>query len=147
MKRSISGLLLIVGLSSALLADGRFVRDDVKEVVTDTKTNLMWQDNSDAKTLKKNWEDAIDYCEDLNFGGYDDWHLPNYNELYSLADRSRYNPSIDPAFKNVVSGGYWSSATGASNTSGAWLVNFGNGGGSWGGKSGTYYVRCVRDND
>ena len=29
------------------------VRDETKEIVIDTSTGLMWQDNIDAKTLKK----------------------------------------------------------------------------------------------
>ena len=39
---------------------------------------------------------------------------------------------------------YWSSATGASDTSGAWVVRFYNGIDYWNSKSNEYYVRCVR---
>ena len=142
MKRSILGLLLLINLANA-----DFIRDGSKEVVLDTKTNLMWQDNNDTKTIKKNWSDAIDYCENLTLGGYSDWYLPNINELRSLADRSRYNPAIDPAFKNVVSYGYWSSTTFMSHTSAAWYVYFNGGTDNWNGKSYTVYVRCVRHSD
>jgi len=147
MKKSILGLLLIIGVSSALLANERFVRDDAKEVVVDTKTNLMWQDNADAKTIKKSWNYAIDYCENLTLSGYSDWHLPNRNELYGIADRNRYNPAINPIFQNVVSNYYLSSSTFVIDTSYAWAVNFHDGDGGWDHKSYSYYVRCVRDND
>ena len=147
MKKSILNLLLIIGVSSTLLASDRFVRDDTKEVVADTKTNLMWQDDNDAKTVQINWIDAIDYCENLTLGGYGDWHLPNHNELYGLVDRSRYNPAIDSRFTNIVGNGYWSSTTGVSNTSAAWGVGFNAGADNWVGKSVSNYVRCVRDND
>ena len=141
MKRYILGLFLLVSLMKA-----DFIRDNTKEVVLDTRTNLMWQDDSDAKTIKKNLSDAINYCENLTLGGYNDWHLPNYNELYYLADRSKYHPAIDSAFKNVASSDYWSSTTDASYTSYAWGVDFYYyGDGSWLNKSNTYSVRCVRE--
>ena len=145
MKRFSLGLLLLIGISSSLLA-GNFSRDNTKEVVTDSATGLMWQDDAAAKTGGKIWADAIDYCEGLSLGGYNDWHLPNRNELKSIVDRSRYNPSIDPTFQNVDSNSYWSSTTDASGTSGAWAVRFYYGYDRWGDKTHLGYVRCVRDN-
>ena len=106
MKRSILGLLVLSGL---LMAD--FVRDDALEVVNDTTTCLMWQDDVASKTVKKTWTDAVDHCEDMNFAGFDDWRLPNFNELYSIGDRSRYAPAIQIAFSNVVSDDYWSATS------------------------------------
>ena len=147
MKKNILGLLLIIGISTNLVASDRFVRDDTKEVVVDSATNLMWQDDADAKSVTKTWEDAIDYCDNLTLGGYSNWHLPNYNELWGVADRSRVNLAIDPAFKNVVSNYYWSSSTLVSDASGAWGVYF-NGGYDFGHyKSVSGSVRCVRDNN
>jgi hypothetical protein len=100
MKKSILSLLLLVNL---VWAD--FTRDDVKKVVTDNVTKLMWQD--DNRTIgdanKKTWENAITFCENLDFAGYTNWHLPNFNELYSIADRSKYNPAMSSVFINVVS--------------------------------------------
>ena len=123
---------------------GNFSRDDTKEIVTDGDTCLQWQDDSDAKTVTKTWSDAIDYCESLTLGGYTDWRLPNINELRSIVDYTRFNLAMNPTFQNVVSGSYWSSTTGASDSSYAWSVYFYRGGGDWYSKSGSYYVRCVR---
>ena len=151
MKKNILSLLLITGLSTYTFGGDRFSRDNDKEVVIDNATNLIWQDNSDAKTIKKNWKEAINYCENLTLGGYSDWYLPNIHQLYSIADRSKDDPAIDPTFQNVVSNRYWSSTTGASDTFFAWYVGFGNdlvyGYNDWGSKTTDYYVRCVRDND
>jgi hypothetical protein len=126
-----------------------FIRDDVKKVVTDNVTKLMWQD--DNRTIgdanKKTWENAITFCENLDFAGYTNWHLPNFNELYSIADRSKYNPAMSSVFINVVSSLYWSATTYASNTSNAWDVYFSNGSDDYNRKTGTYYVRCVRPAD
>ncbi len=124
-----------------------YTRDDAKEVVVDNVTNLMWQDNNDSKTVTKNWSDAVNYCEELSLGGYSDWRLPSIDELMSITDKERYSSSIDSTFQNVVSDDYWSSTTGASYTSVAWLVYFNGGYDNWYNKSYTYYVRCVRDNN
>jgi hypothetical protein len=142
--KNIVSLLLLVSL-----ANGDFLRDEIKEVVLDTSTNLMWQD--DNRTIgdsnKKNWNDAISFCQNLNFAGYDDWYLPNFNELYALADRSKYNPALSDVFENVVSSTYWSSTTYASNTSNAWYVYFYYGNDNYNAKTYTNYVRCVRATD
>jgi len=139
MKKSIWGLLVLSGL---LMAD--FVRDDAKEVVNDTTTCLMWQDNNASKTVIKSWQEAIDYCEELTFAGYDDWRLPNFNELYSISDRSRVDPAIQTAFSNVIPDVYWSSTSGVSDARDVWIVHFVVGVGMYGYKLDELYVRCVR---
>jgi len=147
MKKKVLSIFIIVGLSSFGFASDRFVRDDAKEVVIDTAMNLVWQDNSDTKTIKKSWEEAIDYCESLSLGGYDNWYLPNINQLYSIVDKSRYNPAIEPTFQNIAIDHYWSSTVSAENSYGAWHIDFTSGSGGWGFGSGGYYIRCVCDND
>ena len=139
MKKSILSLLLL-----ASLASGDFLRDNTKEIVLDTSTNLMWQDDSRAigDTNKKNWADSLSFCEGLSFAGYADWHLPNFNELYGLADRSKSNPAISEVFQNVVSSIYWSSTASVHTT--ARFVNFPYGYGEGGILVNTFYVRCVR---
>lgn len=145
MKRVVIVLLVIVDLMNA-----EFIRDSAKEVVLDTSTHLMWQDSNDSNSSIKQWEDAITYCENLNFAGYSDWHLPNVNELYSLANRRRYNPAIASVFVYVAistNDKYWSSTT--TNSLGfdyAWYVEFRKGTSNklvWNIIDNTY-VRCVR---
>ena len=43
----------------------------------------MWEDtpNTIDPNNSKNWNDAIVQCENLDLAGYDDWKLPNINEL------------------------------------------------------------------
>lgn len=120
-------------------------RDNTKEVVTDLTTMLMWQDDVNAKTTKRDWSGAIEYCKDLRFAGYNDWRLPTIEELLLITDDTKYNPAIKNGFYNVVSGRYWSCSPSVSGASGAWGVRFGGGYDLWGDKSSTYYVRCVRD--
>jgi len=134
-------LLIMIGLSISLWAD--FTRDGSTNIVTDNTTGLQWQDDVN---ISKNWTDAIAYCENnVSLGGHTDWRLPNINELYSVTDRGKRNPAMNSAFQNVVSDLYWSSSTVVGYEYLAWSVYFDDGDDGWSGKSGSYYVRCVRD--
>jgi len=138
MKKGIFLTLLFCGVAVADMSRSG-------EIVTDSKTKLMWQDNNDAKTVTKNWQGAIDYCEALNFGGYTDWRLPNTRELRSIVDYSRSNPAMNPAFVNVTIHYYYGSSTSLSGkTDYAWDVSFYEGHVSGGYKYDSLYVRCVR---
>jgi len=138
-------LLFIVLAGSMLFAGQRFVRDNSKQVVKDTKTHLMWQDNKDAKTVKRDWQGAINYCRNLKLGGYRDWRLPSEGELLTIVDYREYKPTISPVFKNVASKPYWSSTSYAGNPSCYWIVSFYNGIVIWDGIEMNDYVRCIRD--
>jgi len=110
--------------------------------VTDTTTGLMWQQETSEKMT---WESAISYCETLTLAGYDDWRMPNINELQSIVDYSKSSPSIDTTyFPDTVSSDYWSSTTLAYGSSDAWRVLFVLGNVYNNDKSASYYVRAVR---
>ncbi len=120
-----------------------YTRDDVNEIVTDNATGLIWQDNEEAKTITKTWEEAKTYCE--NFSLSEIWRLPTIKELQTLPDLGKFDPAIDSVFKNVISDAYWSSTTGAFNDIYAWFVGFSEGASLHYTKSGNNYnVRCVR---
>jgi len=121
-----------------------YTRDDSKEIVTDNITGFMWQDDSEAKTLYLSWQGAKDYCDGSTLGGYSDWRLPAVEELESIVDYGRNNPSIDPTFKNVENAWYWSSTSPSGYTYGAWVVYFNNGIVSQNNKDNNDYLRCVR---
>ena len=36
-----------------------------------------------------NWEEALRFCENMNFAGYSDWRLPDAKELQSIVDYER----------------------------------------------------------
>ena len=121
-------------------------RNDATEIVTDSITNLQWQDNSDTKTTEKTWTGAIEYCEALDMAGQTDWRLPNQNELLSIVDISSYNPAINGEFDNVISLDYWSSTTTIEETARAWGIEFEKGRSNYYVRlsSDSNYVRCVR---
>ena len=125
---------------------GSFSRN-ANGVVTDSRTNLEWQDDysDNSNNIKKTtWQSVIDYCEDLNLDSKSDWRLPNLNELTSLVDDTRSNPSINSSFQNTNSYYYWSSTSFSSNNDTAWIVLFVDGLQSNSTKDSNLYVRCVR---
>lgn len=140
MKKSISSLILFISISNISLF--------ASTIVVDNNTKLQWQDDysdngGNIKIAK--WGDALSYCENLSLEGFDDWRLPNKNELLSIVDYTKYNPSIDTnKFKNIRSYHYWSSTTNAGSTNYAWNVVFNNGSSRSYSKGNTGYVRCVR---
>lgn len=136
--------LLILCLLTGVL-NAKFIRDNDKEVVLDTKTTLIWQDDSNTSSQTQTWSNAIAYCEASTLGGYDDWHLPNFNELYHLANREKFNPALDNGFTYISTSFYWSSTTYPDCSSTAWGVDFSNGFGNNNDKPSSSYVRCVRD--
>lgn len=147
-----------------------FDRNNRLDVVKDDVYKLMWQDsygkdmsplvipflgeqNSHDKSMT--YAEAVRYCDDLIFPGFDDWRLPTANELLSITDDTRFNPAINKAFKNVAYETndkgekfywYWSSTKSAGGSSGVYLVDFRFGRDVSGGDvSDRNFVRCVRD--
>jgi len=122
------------------VANADFIKEG--DIVKDSVTKLEWQDDNITDTME--WQEAIEYCESLELGGYSDWRLPNINELKTIMDRSRYNPAIVSAFEHTSSGIYWSSTTNENRHEEAWYVLFEGGGVDNGYKFNDLYVRCVR---
>ena len=44
-----------------------------------------------APEKDKNWQEALEYCENLTYAGISDWHLPNRNEANFIYE-SEYSP-------------------------------------------------------
>jgi hypothetical protein len=116
-------------------------KDNGDGTITDSSTGLMWQ--MDGSTTRQ-WKEALSYCENLTLADYNDWRLPNRNELQSIVDYTRYNPTIDPIFANTESSRYWSSTTDASYPDATQFVHFSNGDIGYIDKLFGYYVRAVR---
>ncbi len=77
-----------------------FVNNGDKTVI-DKATGLMWQQPDSGRAM--DWENALEYAENLVLNGYDDWRLPNAKELQSIVDYSRSpqttgSAAIDPVF-------------------------------------------------
>lgn len=122
--------------------------DDI--MVKDTATKLVWQHKYVAN---KTWEEALEYCENLEYAGYDDWRLPNRNELLSL-EYSGYTYDIGvTTFPDMPEQNFWSSTTAVpyydpsdslTKRMMAFSVDFKARYLDHDKKTGTNYVRCVR---
>ena len=118
-----------------------------EDIVTDPITGLVWQG---TQTSNKTWQEAIDYCENLDYAGSSNWRLPGPLELFSLVDVSR--SSAASSIPGMSIGKYWSSASSLSSSSSAYCLISASGSsdvtnGTIGNQSKTSgnYVRCIRD--
>lgn len=94
-------------------------QDPVDDIVIDHLTGLFWTRDS-CPAGKKNWHDALKYCNDLRLGGYDDWRMPNVFEMLSIVCYGFDSPAMvntsgdsqwkegDP-FRGVMNELYWTS--------------------------------------
>ncbi|HEY6168977.1 MAG TPA: DUF1566 domain-containing protein, partial [Verrucomicrobiae bacterium] len=112
--------------------------------ITDTDTGLTWQQGEIGAAT--DWTNALNYCEGLVLGSFQDWRLPNIKELESLNDETLASPSIDTNFfPGAKSARYWSSTTQFGHATNAWWNEFINGITSYEGtKTTNYWVRAVR---
>ncbi len=135
---------------------GQIINGDI--VILDSLTSLMWQrtipsiypgcTKGEQEGAKCTWQEAIDYCENLVYAGYNDWRLPNPHELRSIVNYGQYQPAINTRIFGDLPAGYsnyfWSSAAYANYSGNAWYVLLDNGFVSYISKTYGDYVRCVR---
>jgi hypothetical protein len=136
--------ILLITLSLSVVLWAHFTRDNTTNIVTDQSTGLQWQDDGSIAVTRVNWQNAIESCEVLSLDG-GGWRLPNFNELFYLADRSKANFAIDSHFEYVSHSPYWTSTTSINLTTSAWTVEFVVGDDGYDDKSVSYRVRCVRN--
>lgn len=126
-------------------------------VVRDRATGLVWQGCSAGQSGDEcgegdvdeiAWEDALAFCDALDWDGHGDWRVPDVNELTSLVDFDTFGPSIDEeAFPQTEDGRYWSSTTAPSLASAAFYLDFSTSKRDASGSKATSsnrHVRCVR---
>jgi hypothetical protein len=147
MKKIILVLFVAVFANAELTKSGN--------IVSDSDSGLSWQDYIAVTLNSMNWDDAVEYCEDLTLDVYSDCRLPNRNELLSIVDRSKYNPAIRDGFENMAynsygsARAYWSNSTSTDSSRDAWTVHFHNGNSysndkNYNNEYNRKYVRCVR---
>lgn len=86
---------------------------------------------------KHSQKEAVEYCENLDFGGYTDWYLPAQDELFHLYQHK----DLIQGF-NTTGLLYWSSTE--INMGMVKMIKFRDGAQLNGGKPSLYLVRCVR---
>ena len=133
---------IFILLISFIYLNADFIRNNDIQVVTDTKTGFIWNDNDSSL---RTWKDSITYCEDLKIGFYEDWRMPNYNELYSLVDLDKIETKIDDVFENKISDLYWTSTLQSFSLNNTWTISFSSGHDRRISVDNSFYVRCIHN--
>ncbi len=129
--------------------------DNGDGTVTDHVTGLRWQQctaglsgaECEGDPSQPSWYQAQDYCDTLTLGvgNFDDWRLPEINELQSIIDYGEYFPAINPAyFPGTPYNYYWSMTEDSGNTSQAWRIFSQDGFQATISKGMSGVTRCVR---
>ena len=94
-------------------------------VVMDSVTTLMWQQTDGGEMT---FDNAKNYCDTLNFGGYNDWRLPHPDEAYTILNHQNPNPALDSKFFTKTGAEYWwTSAQQVNDATKVWVTNGGGG--------------------
>lgn len=100
-------IFLLCSTYSSNAATGNTWSDAEDGTVIDISTGLIWQKESDF--IQRNYDQAVEYCEDLTLAGSSNWRLPNIKELHSIIDFRRRDLAIEPnVFTDSAAGFYWS---------------------------------------
>ena len=117
-------------------------------VVTDSATDLMWKAADD---LNMTWDQAIAYCENLEYAGFEDWRLPNRNEFATILNYDKGFADNKSDFPSIIGGNYWTStfAQTYGGSARAFIIEVGGGTMVGVGETGveTAYTLCVRNDD
>ncbi|WP_341327143.1 DUF1566 domain-containing protein [Methylotuvimicrobium sp. KM2] len=165
--RLIALMFLMLGLSTHALAncnDARNPRTTPNQMfiihddgtVTHNATTLMWMRCLLGQVWDGNacsgsaqiyiWQDALQAANGYSFAGYNDWRLPNKNELISIVERACIGPAINstvfPYTSNLST--VWSSSQPPDLSSYAFIVEFDSGHTKIPFKTSYSHVRLVR---
>ncbi len=75
-------------------------QDNGDGTITDLNTGLMWQKSPVDEGIS--WQEAEDYCENLELADYDDWRIPTTKELFSISDFSQGWPYLDTTYFDIA---------------------------------------------
>ena len=125
---------------------------------TQKTTGLMWArcsfgqqwDGSECKgaAASFNWGEALKVANQENFAGYDDWLLPNKNQLESITEGRCVAPSVNvKVFPSTAAAFYWTSTPYAGLGTGAWSIDFCYGVVTATEKGGRLHIRLVRETE
>lgn len=111
-------------LKGAVWHNPRFTNNGT--TMTDNLTGLMWPSSDTISSapaactfyMKLTWDDTfskIACFNSQNYLGYNDWRLPNFNEMSSLFNREESSPASwltsSQGFQSFFADGYWTSTT------------------------------------
>ena len=133
-------LLFIISLSSFANSFEKSIN-----IVTDTTTNLMWQDNLESTQYLEDITMAKTYCDNLILNGYIDWRMATIEELETIIDVSNKDMAIKKEFKYTTATQYWTQSQNITEQNMFWYIDFKTGAVNFDARDNKYTVRCVRD--
>ncbi len=96
-------------------------------------------------TVNCDTEKYVVRVNEVGLCGYNDWRMPNKEQLRSIVNYATNNPAIDASyFPNTRSSNYWTASPYAISNGYAWHVNFDQGYGYNYYENHSYHVRLVR---
>ncbi len=99
-----------------------------------------------GEAARYTWAQALTAADSHKYGGFNDWRLPNKNDLESLVELSCSTPAINARqFPQTPAAFFWTSSPYTGVAAGAWSVDFAYGAVVASEKPGKNYVRLVRD--
>jgi len=117
----------VILLAAALTLPGcEYFWVDGEETWTDTATGLEWQNPS--LDMRNSWEQALGYCQNLNWAGKTGWRMPSFDELKTIHDPSGHDVYGETCYwKSGLNGQcqiFWTSTTFVSEEQKAYTINF-----------------------
>lgn len=137
---------VVSGLPFGADRDFRVENPDGERVIV--AGSRMWEDSPHARDAEVTFYEASNYCEGLNYGGYDDWRAPSRHELAEMLNYGNRGDMFDDILKYTKATNYWTSqqklASGGVGSDLGWSISFVDGGVHDKNKGDAYNVRCVR---
>lgn len=111
--------LALAGLSFLTLSTSAALYDRGNGLIYDDVLNITWAQDVEYTPGTTNWEDAVIWAGNLNYGGFDDWRLPSisnnnvgvgeleymfYNNLGYNPDPPQYTPRYSTTFDDAITG-------------------------------------------
>jgi len=91
-------------------------------IIVDWSRRLMWYNPA----ASGNWNTAIDAAVSSTQGGFNDWHVPNVQQIQSICNYGNSGGVINYTPFNISGGTYWTSTTSPDTTTNAFrLTNTG----------------------
>lgn len=137
--------------------------DHADGTLTDKQTGLMWAKCAEGLSgsgcttglaTSHDWDEALDLAAQSMLANFQDWRLPNINELLSIVEQQCVRPAINlSVFPNIPVdqwglSDFWSATPYAGDTDASWYVRFTSGNSyDWGriDSDNVRRVRIVRD--
>ena len=117
-------MILLAAALTLLGCEYFWVGDE--ETWTDRATGLEWQ--NPARDYRLGWEQADEYCRNLNWAGKTGWRMPSFDDLKTIHDPEGHDVSGEICYwKRGLHGQcefYWTFDTFMDEEQKAYIINF-----------------------